>query len=197
MILTEVWVPGHPRTKGSVTAKGNYVTDSPASKRWRVLMAEAVRRDIERRNARDLRHAADRPLLYPCTGPVAVWFAAWIPRPGLRSTSPEPATWHNAGDADKLARNVLDALGSPRDAQGRDRTACASLYADDNQVVRLSGEKFAATGLRPPGILIVAMALQQPSAAMASAERAWFDTAERVRTQGRGTSALDHQVLKP
>jgi hypothetical protein len=190
VILTEVWVPGHPRTKGSLDVKGGYATDTPLSKRWRVLVAEAVRRDISRR----YRLLADVTL--PYAGPVAVWFAAWIPRPGLRSTGPEPAVWHNAGDADKLARNVLDALGSPREAQGRDRAACASLYVDDNQVVRLSGEKFAATEQRPPGILIVAMALQQPSAAMASAERAWFDTAEHVRQQSRTTSALDRQVLK-
>jgi hypothetical protein len=151
MILTEVWVPGHPRTKGSLDVKGGYAADTPLSKRWRVLMAEQVRQDIARRSWR----GPELPeIKYPHAGPVAVWFAAWVPRPGGPAATPEPAVWGGAGDIDKLARNLLDALGSPRDAEGRDRRACAELYFDDNQVTRVAGSKFASGPARPQGILI-------------------------------------------
>lgn len=183
MILTEVWVPGHPRTKGSLNAKGGYVSDTPASKRWRALMAETVRQDVTLRGA--------HPDVYPYAGPVAVWCVAWLQRP--RTYEPgEPATpaiWHNAGDVDKLARNVLDAIA----ADAKSTIMNGGVIMNDNQVVRLSIEKFSARQPeRPPGMYLCVFALS--GASWAPDDRNHFATVERVRRER--TSVLDSQVLK-
>lgn len=180
MILTEVWVPGHPRTKGSLSAKGSYVSDTPASKRWRALMAETVRQDVTLRGA--------HPDVYPYAGPVAVWCVAWLQRPGS-AVSAEPAIWHNAGDVDKLARNVLDAIA----ADAKSSIMNGGVIMNDNQVIRLSIEKFAAHQPdRSPGMYLCVLALTGTS--WAPDGRHWLATVERVR-KGR-TSVLDNQVLK-
>lgn len=153
MILTEVWVPGHPRTKGSLAAKGGYATDTPESKRWRAFMAETVRQDMARRT---LARHNEIIAPYPHTGPVAVWFAVWLPKRIVPMPFETPI-WSGAGDIDKLARNLLDALGSPRREDRRDAPLCAGVYLDDNQVVKISGEKYTAHLANPgltPGMVI-------------------------------------------
>ena len=58
MVLS-CWVPGRPKTKGSLTVVNgarNVVSDTPASKRWRALMA----------------YAAAALVKAPLEGPVAV-----------------------------------------------------------------------------------------------------------------------------
>lgn len=170
MILTEVWVPGHPRTKGSLTVKGGYAADTAHSKRWRAFMAEQVRQDIA------LRRNSAAPALnevWPYLGPVAVWFAAWLPKGSGTAAPDEPPVWYGAGDVDKLARNVLDALA----ADAKNATMNGGVYVNDNQVVRLSGEKFTASPElgRPPGMYLLVTALAVVSDVMQ------HERAERVR----------------
>jgi hypothetical protein len=138
MIITEVWVPGNPRTKGSLTAKGGYAKDTVQSSRWRALMAEQVRRDIERRNAT---HPGYDPPMRPYQGAVDVELVAFLAVPSTVNDSIEvPAIWHNAGDVDKLARNVLDAIA----ADAKSAIMNGGAIVNDNQVVRLVAEKYAA-----------------------------------------------------
>ena len=146
MILTQTWVPGHPKTKGSLTAKGGYATDTPASKRWRALMAERVRADIARRGAHED--------VYPYAGPVLVAAYFWIDPPGTSYTrdtgAGTAATWHGAGDVDKLARNLLDALA----ADARSAIMNGGAIMNDNQVINLNVWKFAVdrSAGRAPGV---------------------------------------------
>lgn len=122
--VLSVWIPGRPKTKGSLTvtnAARGLAQDTPASKRWRALMAYAARRAWEEPWALD--------------GPVSVVAVFHLP---VHPTKGE--VWAGrVGDIDKLARNLLDAL---QDAQ---------VFSDDVQVTRLLCEKVPA-GERGPGL---------------------------------------------
>ena len=88
-LVLSCWVPGRPKTKGSLTvinAKRNVVSDTPASKRWRQLMA----------------YAAAALVKAPLEGPVIVVAVFHLPVADVASG--------RVGDLDKLARNLLDAL---------------------------------------------------------------------------------------
>ena len=118
------WVPGPPKTKGSLTARAPrchccpackgyagqpQLRDSAGSGRWRKLVAyqaEQAKRGVG--------------MAWPLSGPVAVDLTFGLSGDVLAS---------GAGDLDKLYRNVLDALTD------------AGVYEDDVQVVRLSGSK--------------------------------------------------------
>lgn len=88
-LVLSCWVPGRPKTKGSLTvvngSRGT-VADTPASKRWRQLMAYAVAGMIKA----------------PLEGPVIVAAVFHLPV--------KDAAAGRVGDLDKLARNLLDAL---------------------------------------------------------------------------------------
>lgn len=93
------WVPGPPKTKGSLevvntgrNAVGGRVVlqDSPASKRWRKLVAYQA--EQEKRGV---------GMGWPLGGPVAVDLTFEL--------SGDPVAVRS-GDLDKLYRNVLDAL---------------------------------------------------------------------------------------
>lgn len=90
-VLAAVWVAGIPRTKGSLN---QFHQDSPASKRWRRLVAAEVERDGR------LRGVFDRVPHVPYAGPVAVR-CVFVRADGV-------------GDVDKLERCVLDALTDSR-----------------------------------------------------------------------------------
>jgi Holliday junction resolvase RusA-like endonuclease len=157
-VITEVWVPGLPKTKGSLTFKGKeYVEENvKGSARWRRLVASAVRADLVRRHG-------VRPGLPPAnhlTIPVGVRLQFWLPEsaePRADVTGLDRATRESAsiglgpiksgsGDLDKLVRNVLDALTD------------AGAYRDDVQVVRVIADKMVRDGVTPstPGVLILA-----------------------------------------
>lgn len=143
------------------------------SSSWRALMAAAVRDDIARRMGHPLRHLprvhcyrsaphephgwadalepvacwgepAQRLLLpaMPYPAAVAVTVAAYLPPPqkGLFHWP----IWNQAGDLDKLVRNVLDALGS----KSKNPKYNGGAIVDDNLVCKLSAEKHSAEGLR-------------------------------------------------
>jgi Holliday junction resolvase RusA-like endonuclease len=122
-----LWVPGRPKTKGSLDFKpgrkctccskcdahlpGGTVTENVAgSKRWRQMMAYAAGNAMAGRE--------------PMEGPIGV--AAVFDLPVL------DVARGRVGDLDKLARNTLDALTD------------AGVYGDDVQVTRLLLEKRAA-----------------------------------------------------
>lgn len=134
-IVTETFVPGQPKTKGSMrgVGGGNMIESVAGSTRWRMLVAERVRRD-----------RAQRQLDVPSARPVGVRLVFWVEPPVslIGTERAATATWIGAGDVDKLARNVLDALTDAR------------AYADDNQVVRLLVEECVAAPNRPAGVLV-------------------------------------------
>lgn len=81
--MIHVWIPGKPRTKGSLDA---FHQDTQQSKRWRSLMAYSLRPWAGQ---------------LPAGTPVAVRATFWLPA--------DDVTTPNVGDLDKLARNLLDA----------------------------------------------------------------------------------------
>lgn len=89
-MMRRVWVPGHPRTKGSVTVQrgGRVVNAVREEEAWAALVADAVRG----------RMRGDAP----AAGHAFVRLDFWVP-------FPDPAHRH-AGDLDKLVRSVFDAM---------------------------------------------------------------------------------------
>lgn len=141
VVLCDVFVPGHAKTKGSMEALGNgKMRDKPSSRVWRKLIAERVKTDAEKRGYSTEFHSYD--------GRVGVRIVSY----GQTATGQEgwlvkAMKWLIAragfGDVDKLARNVLDAISSedPDDAH---------LIADDSQVVDLYSHKRLAM----PGMMV-------------------------------------------
>lgn len=86
--MIRLWVPGHPRTKGSLDARHQ---DTPQSKRWRQFMAYELLRE---------RRRTGMPTM-PKGVAVAVSAKFFLPT--------GDATMPNCGDLDKLLRNLLDA----------------------------------------------------------------------------------------
>lgn len=123
-ILTNVWVPGHPRTKGSLTFKGQHAQDTEESARWRAMVAQEVKRDFL------TRHGLGREP-YPGEVSVVCYFL----------TAYDDVTTTNAGDVDKLARNVLDAIAS----DSRKAIMNGGVIGNDNQVADLHAIKLAAS----------------------------------------------------
>jgi hypothetical protein len=137
-VVTEVWVPGAPKTKGSLDFKGGYAEESViGSKIWRRLVAERVVSERMRRG-----------LFVPTSAPVGVRVLSRLPVPvELADLAPGALIDHapieeRVGDTDKLYRNVLDALQD------------AGAYRNDNQVCKLSGGKVYATDSEPQGAFI-------------------------------------------
>lgn len=90
--MLSCWVPGRPKTKGSLTVvngRHGIATDTPASKRWRQLMAYTVGLTLAPRGG-------------TLEGPVVVVAVFHLPAVDVAAG--------RVGDLDKLARNLLDAL---------------------------------------------------------------------------------------
>lgn len=120
-----LWVPGRPKTKGSLDFVGGHVVENVAgSKRWRQLVAYQVEHVL----ALDPAQIAS---IWPWPGPVAVACVFHMPVTDV--------TRARSGDLDKLMRNVLDALQD------------AGMYGDDVAVTRAVLEKVPA-GERGPGL---------------------------------------------
>lgn len=129
--LVTCFVPGQPKTKGSLTFKGGgYVEESVVgSTRWRELMVERIRSTYQGQ---------------PWRGPVEV-HATFYLRPPVSYAHWAWAFWPRAGDVDKLTRNLLDAL-SVNEAEPKKG---AGVYVDDNQVTKLIVEKLPAPESSP------------------------------------------------
>ena len=158
-ILADVFVPGRPRTKGSLktycmqnrTHTIRHEEQVAESKPWRAKMARALREVQLATSGRLLQH----------TGAVEVRLTFWFPREdsvsgGVWESHDTP--WPTAislGDADKLTRNALDAMLTPTKRDGME--LCSALLADDSQVVGLTVWKFWEDDSNPAGVRILAM----------------------------------------
>lgn len=148
---------------------------------WRALMAGAVRDDYRRRWAatRAVAQAEGRPDVgepAPYPGPVAVYVDAYLPPPedpgpggaAIRRTwyrlavemlqRWRAAVWEQSGDVDKLARNVLDAIGST----SKNVKVNGGAIVDDVLVCTLVASKHVAgIGGHPAGVSIMIRTLDQ------------------------------------
>ena len=131
--LIDIFVPGHPRTKGSLDLVNGMrgrraapvLADSELSVKWRRLVAYMARRahaDLGRE---------------PSLLPIKVEIVACLPADDWPAI-----TRRGAGDVDKLARNVLDALA----VDPKKPDLAAGVYVDDSQVVDLHIVKLADLG---------------------------------------------------
>jgi hypothetical protein len=126
--VIHVWVPGSPKTKGSMEHLGQgrlrrsdtRADGSSDSLDWEVLMAYALQR-------------ACSESLGPGVA-VAVRATFWLPVPD--------ATQPRCGDLDKLARAAGDAGQRSK------------VYADDVQIVRFFLDKLACEQGEAPGVLL-------------------------------------------
>lgn len=125
------WVPGNPKTKGSLEVinsgrvRGRAVLrDTPASKRWRQMVAHMALAEKDRHRVRPESHQD-----WPLVGPVRVDVHYSLPVSTIAELIAQ-----GAGDKDKLDRNVYDALQD------------AGIYANDSQVVDGASKKSVAMG---------------------------------------------------
>jgi len=137
----DLWVPGVPRTKGSlrIVNKGRAVlSESVAgSKRWRQLVAYSVRGQM----------GSD----WPVAGPVGVGLSFYLPVDPYAS---------RAGDIDKLVRNVLDALSDCTPGCAEECKDHAGFYRDDVQVGHVITVKDGPAD--NPGVHIRTWTLREP-----------------------------------
>lgn len=136
--MIEFFVPGVPKTKGSMSSYGgNRLRQSvKGSVEW------GKRVQMYAYNAlADLDWDDNSGSLFPSPLPVAVHCDFYLPRP-LGNTDPNP-TCKSSGDIDKLVRNVFDALQR------------AGIYEDDSQVVEQSSCKHFENENLPKGVHIV------------------------------------------
>ena len=173
--MTDSWVllaakiGGRPRTKGSMKpictrdAKhtvhlSEQVAESP---KWRRMVARGLREAQLEQHGRLLRHE----------GPVEVRLVFFMPRQQatgggpVRSHDTEWPTAITVGDIDKLTRNVLDAMLTPkRDTPRGELPKYGALLADDSQVVLLSVGKFWVPEGEAAGVQVLVLHVTDPAA---------------------------------
>lgn len=181
-VLIEAQVSGRPRTKGSLRVfcqrnRAHTVhidEDIQESKTWRALVA------LQLREAQLAKYG--KLISYP--GPVEVRLAFFFPRDESVNGGPIPThdtVWPihiMLGDADKLARNVLDALSTPK--KRSEMWGTSALLADDSQVVSLSVGKFWTTADNGPGVQILVMTVEQDPEEVAAVEFAGWEAIKEV-----------------
>lgn len=151
--LVSTFVPGHPKTKGSLTAvTGQHLRDKPSSEKWRVLIVNRVRTDMA---IREIGAGTGFASMYPAQGRIGVQIISYL----QASVGPEPGRLARAwkwilsklsGDVDKLARNVLDALSACDEGCGKGCKKHAGLIGDDSQVWDLyTHKRLAQPGMIP------------------------------------------------
>lgn len=179
-ILADFQAGGRPRTKGSMKPKCTrdrkhtvYLEEQvEESKSWRRRVARACREWQLAHHEKFLQYA----------GPVEVRLVFFFPRTlavseGIGTGLPVPThatlwpTHITLGDADKLARNVLDALSTPKDRD--DAPVTSALILDDSQVVKLSVAKFWSTADREPGVQVLVMTVEEPDLELPVTEASW------------------------
>lgn len=181
MILIHTRAGGRPRTKGSL--KVYCVRDRKhtihleeevdQSKTWRAGVAKAVREAQMKEHGKLLGYE----------GPVEVRLVFFFPRTQSVEGGPVPThatewpTHITLGDADKLARNVLDALSAPTKKSQLPLTS--GLILDDSQVVQLSVGKFwVPDDGREPGVQILVMDVDPPAATLEVEGEVWRSALE-------------------
>lgn len=127
MLLVDLFVPGVPRTKGSLdlrNRKAGTLAGDPREVQWAAIVKRAL---IEDRSAGG--HA-------PIDGPVGVDLVFLMPTESVIVQGP------GAGDLDKLVRSVLDAITQ------------AKVWGDDVQVVEMRVAKVDLSAPGQPGVII-------------------------------------------
>jgi Holliday junction resolvase RusA-like endonuclease len=135
--MINVWVPGEPKTKGSMEHRGGgrlqrsdtQEDGSSASKRWEDLMTYALNRALI---------TEQQGVMLEPGQAVAVRATFWLPTADV--------TIPRCGDLDKLARAAGDAGQRAR------------LYADDVQIVRFFLDKLSCGPGEAPGVLLTVWA---------------------------------------
>lgn len=173
MIIVNVFVPGAAKTKGSMVIRnrrtGAMKESVIGSSPWRALMAAQVRDDLTRRAVARCNCGSEDCAPMPYTGPVRVTVDAALrppedpgqDAPTIRRTWYRlalatlqhwaAAIWEQSGDVDKIARNVLDALGS----KSLNLKMNGGAIADDVLVVELIARKRVASEQYPAGVQIL------------------------------------------
>lgn len=156
-ILVDCQVQGHPKTKGSLEhiGQGKMRESVTGSKQWRKMVAERVGADRRRRlwpNPLPLPDPMFGEVPDPFNGRVGVRVVSYLQPPPAMLRRPASAWRHwlmsdKSGDADKLLRNVLDAIGC-------ENADDAHLIDNDGQVWDAFSHKRLAVGGVAPGQLI-------------------------------------------
>jgi Holliday junction resolvase RusA-like endonuclease len=167
---------GRPRTKGSLKVyctkgrdhKIHLEEEVAESKKWRTVVARASRQHQMDTHGRLIR--------YP--DPVEVRLVFFFPREESVAGGPIPThqtEWPvhiTLGDADKLARNVLDALSMPKER--RHAPVTSGLILDDSQVVLLNVAKFWVPEGREPGVQVLVLPVDTVKRELETAEARMF-----------------------
>lgn len=168
-ILADFRAGGRPRTKGSLNAycrknrqhSIRYEEEVEDSVRWRKIVARACREHQLERHGRFLQHE----------GAVEVRMVFFFPRERREFESMLWPTDIKLGDADKLVRNVFDALSMPRTREKA--PVCSALILDDSQVVKASVAKFWSDADREPGVQVLVMEVEEPELELMGTEASW------------------------
>lgn len=136
LVLCEAWIPGHAKTKGSLEhiGGGKMRESVTGSKTWRQLAARMVKPFVNGE---------------PYRGRVGVLVTSFL-KPPERMSLAQAREWilgDKSGDADKLLRNVCDAIG----CEDKDD---ARLILNDGQVSPGVSYKRLAYGGSLPGQMI-------------------------------------------
>lgn len=175
MTLALFSAAGRPRTKGSLKAycmKDRRHTmrveeEVAESKSWRATVAKAAREYQLSRYGRIIQHP----------GPVEVRLVFFFPREESVNGGPIPThatpfpTAITLGDTDKLERNVLDALITPR--KRAEARWCSGLLADDSQVVKLSALKLWADDQHLAGVHVMVEEMETPAEHLEAEGSVW------------------------
>lgn len=167
---------GRPRTKGSLKVyctksrdhKIHLEEEVAESKKWRTVVARASRQHQLQDGGTFRRYA----------GPVEVRLVFFFPREESVAGGPIPThatewpTHITLGDADKLARNVLDALSAP--TKRAQAPVTSALILDDSQVVQLSVAKFWVPAGREPGVQVLVLEVDTPERELETTEARMF-----------------------
>lgn len=126
-LITRTFIPGQPKTKGSMTPIGNgrMTQTVPGSEQWARIVKYGVQAD--RRN---------RGLTVPAQGAVSVDLVFAI-HPGAMAPVVGLPVRARSGDVDKLARNILDALteaGAIQDDVLVAKLSCVKIFSERSGV---------------------------------------------------------------
>lgn len=147
LLLLDVFIPGAPKSKGSLTAQGKRMVENVAgSKRWRMLMADQLRRSwnigVLNGHQHAVLHDPDNPgVRMPLTGAAQVDAYFYLPVEFAEALTIKGARGNY--DLDKLERNLYDALTD------------AGVWRDDSQAVDGRVAKLMAIPESPQGVRVL------------------------------------------
>jgi crossover junction endodeoxyribonuclease RusA len=137
IVLPTIFIAGAAKPKGSLrhVGGGRLIEQVIGSKEWKAVVANEARRR--------------KPYSGTYDGAVEVEAIVYVVRPPSAPKSRTLPIKRSAGDSDKHARNILDALAKPSA-----KFHGAGVYADDAQVTDLIIRKRYATAVHRPGVYL-------------------------------------------